>query len=279
LSTRRAAALGFPFAHLTYSPAGYSAALLSSAPITLAFEESGARFERVLLAADSHGVRWVVAHLDGHNAYNRLREARWAAELGRRYSAVGLPVAWLLDANGASPLDAACHALDGWPHWLRNASSSPRLVRQFGRAGAAQLDYRAVGALLQRGRGGTPLAAGANASARASADTTAGSFWDAAHPAGLHPRARPGGDASTCARVGRNHGGGPAAGAVFAAAPHPPVRTTFVLVNDAFAARWAPPQPAGGAAGAAAGCATLDSPVIRAASSYAPLACAWVAAP
>lgn len=268
----RAAAAGFPFAHLTFSPAGYSLALLSSAPITLVFEESGTRFERALLAADSHGVRWVVAHLDGHNAYNRLREARWAAELGRRFSAVrGLPVAMLLDANGASPQDAACHAVDGWPHWLRNASSSPRLVKQFRRAGTAQLDYGALGALLQQGRSAA-LAANATSRASSGADTTVGSFTDASHPCGLQPRSRARNE-STCGLVGRTRGGLAAVAAGGGAPPHPPVRTTFVLVNDAFTRQLTTTGPA--TASASGACTTLDSPTIRAASSYAPLACAW----
>lgn len=125
-----------------------------------------------------------------------------------------------------------------------------------------QLDYRAMGALLQWGRGG---GAPANATARASADTSAGSFVDAVHPGGLQVgdgRAGGGreGATSTCGEVGRS--GAPSLA-------HPPARTTFVLVNDAFAAGWAAPV------GPAAACAALDSPAIRAASSYAPIACEW----
>ena len=199
---RRAASAGYAHGQLLPSRSGYHVALLSSAPIALLDEVDdsedsedpppsgaagavGAAWEGVppwcegsgapppslargLLAADSHGVRWMVGHLHAQDATQRRLEAARVHTLAAASHAAGAPPIVLAgDFNTLSPEDAGCYADGGVLAWLQTPAAPHHLPRKFMRAptaapgeeeegggGGPRLDFRPMLQLL------APLARG-----------------------------------------------------------------------------------------------------------------------
>ena len=105
---RRAAAAGFPYAHMAFSPSGFHVAILSARALVV-HEVDVTNFSRAALVVDAGGVRWVALHLHAQSAVQRRAEATHVAEIVSSYSKAGLPVVVLGDFNSLSPRDAECH--------------------------------------------------------------------------------------------------------------------------------------------------------------------------
>ena len=299
---KRAASIGYPFAHLLAIPSGYHIALLSTAPISVIMDGSGVRpssshsdglFERGMLVADTHGVRWMIAHLNAHNPQPRRDEAAWIAHLGREFNAGGIPTVVAGDFNTLSPLDAACHAASGIAEWLNNpsvqhyqrtkwriaAGDDTHTTTVGGGGSPCVVDYRPLGALLAP----TPAAAASNFSfyeGRCSVPFL-GPFFDCVVPEGpLSTRDSSSGAA--CARIG-------SIPTAFDVDPvglvEPPLRIDHVLANGAMQGAWrapSPPPPRAGAsaavvpalAGAACTVQSFDADAAGI-SDHFPVACEW----
>jgi hypothetical protein len=152
---RRAAAAGYAHAHLLRVASGYHLALLSALPLVVVLEDQE-HFERGLLVADAGGVRFMLAHLHAQDAVKRAAEAAWAARLAARYTAAGLRVVLLGDANSLSPRDDACIRELGTVAKLTAPSAPAYLRGKFLRpstaaAGGFEPDYRPLEALAAGG--------------------------------------------------------------------------------------------------------------------------------
>ena len=297
---RRAAAAGYAYSHLLHSDSGFHIALLSSAPLTPVYEVRGGAFQRGAMAVDSHGVRWLLAHLHAHDPRPRRDEAAWLAHLGRAYTAAGVPTVLAGDFNSLSPVDAGCHAALGVPAWLGGVGTPSYLRNKWrvkrgdedGGGGACvastnTIDYRPMAALLAPIPGGNSAVSSNNSGSGlfigvggGCSVPLLGPFYDAVVPSPLLPlpfsSRREGGNNSFI-----GGGGAPASASIssmcaaigsiptqFDVDPvgtrEPPLRIDNVLVNSVMRARWAGP------------CRVLsDDGVAGGLSDHYPVECEW----
>ena len=259
---RRAASLGYAHAHLSASASGFHVALLSTAPLAL-IAEGGPAFQRAVLVVDTHGVRWVVAHLHAHDPVARRAEAKMLAHLGWRYTSAWLPTVLLGDANSATPYDSACHDETGVATWLAQNNTPPFLRRKFTvpNIDPPRLDYRPLATLLRDPVGVTlpPW--------RQSSDgdnPLPGPYSDAVAPSGLQPGARAAGCSigTVPTKFTVDPVGSPAA---------PPLRIDHALVNAPMAEIWR-------SASMTSPCHIASDDKAGLLSDHFPISCEWMPA-